>query len=124
MFKFQVGENVKLDNFYLKLEYVIFDLSYYENHKWKLKVSGNYIPKRHKDLRTECQALALVEEWLSQPVTEDYFNMIKDDTNEYHSLTNLKIRGDVLGEKKHIYKISYNPENNTLHLFCDVINKK
>jgi hypothetical protein len=113
-FQFELGGD--LDNEEEDVEFVEFDLGYHEGHKWRLNVSEGRMQRI-----SQLKAVKKVEEWLSKPLTEEYFEMMKDDTDfkTWNEATQyVKYRGDLLG--KRIWLRSMRFEHSVLYLELDL----
>jgi hypothetical protein len=115
-FEFEIM--VDLDNTEEIVEFVTFEMGYYGRRKWEL----NVIKGRNRV--TQLEAVKYVEKWLSKPLTEEYFDMVKDDTkyDDWEKEKNhLKCRGDLLGSRKYLHEIRFDENYPTiLHLECDI----
>lgn len=76
---------------------VTFAISRYD--KYEMTIRFDY-----QNPKTEKETIEYVEAFLSQPLTEEWFNMVRDDTFHQYSWEEakeyFKCRGDVLGDAK------------------------
>jgi hypothetical protein len=124
MFRFELPEFENVNSAEENVEFVIFDIGYYGRHKWNLKV----MREEGKPV-SRLEAIRCVEEWFSKPLTEEYFEMVLDDTtysghSQYSKFenvkNNIKCRGDILGDKKSLSSINFDEDTSTLHLEFDI----
>jgi hypothetical protein len=88
MFEYNVSAYECLDKRENVVE-VIFDLSRYGKYTHRMFCSGAV---------SEMKAIRLAEEYLSEPISPCYFNIIKDDLFPGVAYENLRLRGDALGD--------------------------
>lgn len=74
---------------------IIFDISRYGRHTKSLTV----------DKCSDFEAVEIVEDYMSQPMTLEYYESIKDDLFFGFQFDEFKVRGDALGDCKFLEKI-------------------
>lgn len=89
-FKFCVGCNREVDNVNKNVKFVKFEISRWGKHFDILTFEENI---------TEAEAVQKVEEYFNQPVTEKYFNLVKDDLyGDFKNYLSL-LRGNLIASK-------------------------
>lgn len=68
---------------------LVFEISRYGRHFHTLKLEPPRIVKN---------AIQLVEEYLNEPMTQEYFDTIKDDLFPGRTFRSFTVRGDALGD--------------------------
>ena len=100
---FKFIRNELFDNETKNVDVVRFNMSRYGDHQYAIKFE--------KFLTIE-EAIFEVEKFLSEVITEDYFNVVKDDLFCGDKLTwidaqeRFKIKGDILGDAKFLESVS------------------
>lgn len=100
---------IKLDNKNKYIGNITFSISRYA--KYKLTI-------RFDELVTEKEAIKYVEKWLSVKVTDDYYQMVKDDLfhDSLESYGKNPCRGDLLGDLKYLEILK--DVDSTVEIFC------
>ncbi len=99
-----------MDNSIEYIRTIIFPISRYSKYKMSIRLDKIY---------TEKEAIEKVEEWLSNKVSKDYYNIVSDDL--FHD--NLKdygkapLRGTLLGDCKYLEVIK-KIEHETVEIQC------
>jgi len=74
---------------------VIFDISRYGRHTHRMFISNC----------NDLEAIHIVEDYLSEPMTREYFDAIQDDLFPGTSFQEFRVRGDALGDCRFLEQI-------------------
>lgn len=101
---------INLDNEISYIETIVFPISRFS--KYKLSI-------RFDHYATEEEAINIVERWLSKPVSDDYYDIIKDDLfhDDLESYGQDPCRGNLLGDCKFLEQIKRIDEG-TYEIIC------
>lgn len=97
------------------IKYIVFDISRYGKYKYTIKC---------KSPKTEFEAIKLVEKFLSEPITQKYFQDLQDDLFndiKFENLqeNNITCKGDLLGDCIFLESItSLNGDHSTVFFNC------